>query len=83
MLKLIKEQFQNIDSSIKVLMKKGSYFCLFILWISSVLLATYELFYNSPDLYYIGLSVFKLGIIFYVTFLCCGFAFNKIKEDFF
>lgn len=75
------EHIKNIDQSIKKIVKNGSYFCLFIFCIASALLFTYESFYSSPDLYYIGLTIFRMGSIFLVAFLACGFAFNEIKQE--
>jgi len=81
MIKALTENFSNIDKSIKKLMIKGIKFSLLVCLISSFILFTYEIFYNSPDLYYIGISVFKTGTIFASAFLGCGFAFNEIKKE--
>lgn len=81
MLKLLIAKIKNLDKSIKGLMLKGFKFCTLIFLISASILFTYELFYNSPDLYYIGLSIFKMGITFIAGFIVCGFAFNEIKNE--
>lgn len=81
MLNLLINRIKSMDVTIKSLIQKGSYFCLGVLFFSSILLFTYESFYNSPDLYYIGLSVFQLGITFFAAFLCCGFVFNEILQE--
>lgn len=81
MIKSLISKIKNIDKSIKNLMLHGVEFSIFVCLISSSILFTYELFYNLPDLYYIGLSIFKMGITFISGFLACGFAFNEIKQQ--
>ena len=81
MLKKIYDYYLKLNIKIKNLMKYGFIFSMFILIISGLILCTYELFYSAPVLYYIGLSFFKLSIIYFVTFLCFGFAFNKMIEE--
>ena len=81
MLKLLKKKINNIDKSIKLLVKQGSLFSLNILFLATIILFTYESFYSSPILYSIGLLVFRIGIIYLSTFWACGFAFNEIKNE--
>lgn len=72
---------QEIDKPVKELVKKGFHFCFFILLFSSILLFTYECFYTEPNLYYIGLSIFKMGVIYMATFLGFGVAFNELRHE--
>ena len=71
----------NLDTKIKNLMKIGFLFSFNIFIISCLILITYKLFYNSPFLYYIGLHILKLSCVYFVSFLCFGFAFNKIINE--
>ena len=71
----------DLNIKIKKIMKYGFIFSLLIVIISSLILFTYNLFYGSPILYYIGLSFFKLGIIYFVAFLCFGFSFNNLLNE--
>lgn len=73
--------YLKLNIKIKKIMKLGFTFSMFVLIISGLILCTYELFYSSPILYYVGLSLFKLSLIYFVTFLCFGFAFNKMIEE--
>lgn len=75
------DYYLKLNVKIKKLMKSGFMFSMFVLIISGLILCTYQLFYCTPVLYYIGLSLFKLSLIYFVTFLCFGFAFNKIVEE--
>lgn len=81
MLKFILKNIKNIEKPIIKIMKYGFIFSLSICLLSSILLFTYEIFYALPDLYYIGLSLFKLGLMFYVEFIICGIAVDSIKKQ--
>ncbi len=80
MLKLIINKFNSMETKVKKIMKYGINFSLFICIISIGILLTYE-FYKNPDLYYIGLSVFKLGLFFIVEFIICALAIDTIKQQ--
>lgn len=75
------DYYLKLNVKVKNLMKSGFMFSMFVLIVSGLILCTYELFYGSPILYYVGLSLFKLSLIYFVTFLCFGFAFNKMIEE--
>lgn len=81
MFNLIKNKILNIDKSIKSLVKNGSIFSFYILFIATILLFTYETFYSSPILYTVGILIFKTGITYLCTFFAFGFAFNEIKNQ--
>lgn len=81
MIKFLMAKISNIDKSIKSLVKQGSFLCLNILFIATLLLFTYETFYSSPILYSVGLLVFRIGIIYLCTFWVCGFAFSEFKKE--
>lgn len=77
----IYDYYLKLNIKIKNLMKSGFKFSMIILIISGLVLCTYKMLYSAPILYYIGLSLFKLSLIYFVAFLCIGFAFNKIVEE--
>ncbi len=81
MLKMILQKLKSMDKKIKKIMQEGFHFCLGLMIVSSFILLTYDFFYHSPDLYYIGLSVFQLSITFLSFFFICGFAFNEIQKE--
>ena len=81
MKKIIVNKIKQMDQKIKKIIANGSYFSLSICLASAIVLFTYEMFYASPDLYYIGLSIFKMGITFLAAFFACGFAFNEIQKE--
>lgn len=75
------EYFKKLDSITYKIMKSGLKFCFFICIISAIILLTYNLTSHSPTLYYIGLSLFKLGCIFSVEFVICGLIVDSIKKQ--
>ena len=81
MIKTIKDKIKNLEVSIKKVVKAGCLFSFDICIFSAILLLTYEIFYHSPNLYYIGLSLLKSGLMFIVFFIICGFTFDTIKKQ--
>lgn len=81
MIKFIKEKIKNLESLVKKIMKYGFYFSFFLCMISASILFTYETFYAIPDLYYIGLSLFKTSLTFAISFFICALAVDSIKKQ--
>lgn len=81
MFKFIREKLKNLESLVKKIMKYGFYFSFFLCFVSSSILFTYETFYAIPDLYYIGLSLFKMSLIFAISFFICALAIDTIKKQ--
>ena len=80
MIKMILEKINQLESTVKQIMKYGFRFSFFVCLISTLLLLSYGWF-KSPDLYYIGLSVFQLSLFFIVEFIICGIAIDTIKKQ--
>lgn len=80
MIKIIKDKFNSMEEKTKKILKYGIYFSIFVCVISAFVLLTYQL-YAYPDLYYIGLSVFKLGLFFVVEFIICAIAIDTIQKQ--
>ena len=80
MIKLIFDKFNSFDDKIKTIMKYGFKFSFAVCVLSTLILLTYE-FSNNPDLYYIGLSVFKLSLFIIVEFIICALAIDTIKKQ--
>ena len=74
-------EFQKIDHSIIKLMKSGVRFSFGIVVIATIILLTYDFIYASPFVYYIGLSLFKTGLFFIVSFIIGALAFHRILND--
>ena len=80
MLNIIKNKFNSMEEKVKHILKYGIYFSLFVCYIAVFVLLTYQNT-HSPDLFYIGLSTFKLGLFFIVEFIICALAVDTIKKQ--
>lgn len=80
MMKLIIDKFNSMEEKTKKILKYGIYFSAFVCAISVFVLLTYH-FNPTPDLFYIGLEVFKLGLFFVVEFIICAIAIDTIKKQ--
>lgn len=81
MIKDILNYFKNLDTKVKSIMRYGLIFCSTICIISLILLVTYNLSITTPFIYMIGISLFKISLIFGIEFIICGFAANKVKNQ--
>ena len=80
-MKKIINNFKSLDKITYKIMKYGLTFC-FAVCISSVLiLFTYDFAFPSPFMYYIGINLFKLSLIFGIEFIVCGFVVDGIKKQ--
>ncbi len=80
MMKVIIDKFNSMEEKTKKILKYGIYFSSFVCAISVFILLTYH-FHTTPDLFYIGLAVFKLGLFFIVEFIICALAIDTIKKQ--
>ena len=76
----ILKSIKNFDRKIIKIMKIGLYFSYTFCIFASLILLTYN-FYNEPHLFYTGISLLQSGLFFLVTFIICGFAFNKLFDE--
>ena len=81
MINAIIKYFKNLDKLTYKIMIRGLYFCFIIGIISALLLFTYNIVKTCPNIYYIGLSLFKLSCSFFVEFIICGLVADSIKKQ--
>ncbi len=81
MLDKVINMFNSVNSNIKKIMKDGFIFCFMLAIVSGILLYTYDTFYSSIMLYYIGFYLFKNSLLFACAFFVFGIGFDKIKKD--
>ena len=81
MINTIKEKIIKLENPIKKLMKSGFIFSFQLCILATIILATYDFFYTAPNLYYIGISLFKSSLMFFAYIIICGFAFDTIKKQ--
>ena len=79
MIKKITILFKNINKEILKIMKYGLSFSFLICIISTAILCTYLLFYQSNFLYLLGLNSFRIGLILGIEFIICGLSVDAIK----
>ena len=75
------EIFKNLDKKAFTIMKHGLEFCFAVCILSVSILFTYNFTLQSPFIYYIGISLFKLSLIFGIEFIICGFVVDGIKKQ--
>ncbi len=80
MFNTIVQEFNCMDKKTKKTLEYGLIFSAFICIIAISLLITYKILHNI-NIYYIGLSVFKLGLFFIVEFIICAIAIDTIKQQ--
>ena len=72
------KEFEKI--TIKIL-NNGLKFCLVLSSFSSLILLSYMLIFQTPILFYIGISLFRLSLIFATEFIVCSFVADGIKKQ--
>lgn len=80
MIKKILEIFKHFDKITYKILKHGLKFCFIICLFSVFTLLTYELAFSAPLVYYIGINLFKLSLIFAIEFIICSFVVDGIKN---
>lgn len=81
MLKKIVTYYKNLDKTTYKILYKGFRFCLLLSFIATFILLSYILFFKAPLVYYIGINLFKLSLVFAVEFIVCGFVADRIKKE--
>lgn len=82
MLTKILDNFKNLDHKTFKIMNHGLKFCFFICILSVLILLTYSFTFPSPFVYYIGINLFRLSLIFGIEFIVCGFVVDGIKKEY-
>ena len=81
MFKKIYDNYKNFEKITHKILKVGLEFCLFLCVLSVSILLTYKLFIHSPLIYYIGINLFRLSLIFGIEFIICSFITDGIKKQ--
>ena len=81
MINIIIGYFKNLDKLTYKIMKYGLISCFILNFFSALMLLTYNLANTSPDIFHMGLSLFKLGCSFSVEFIVCGLVADLIKKQ--
>lgn len=81
MLNKLLDNFKNLDDKTFKIMNYGLKFCFAICILSVLILLTYSFTLPSPSIYYIGINLFRLSLIFGIEFIICGFVVDGIKKQ--
>lgn len=81
MFKKIIESYKGFEKITNKIMKNGLKFCFILCIISISVLLTYNFVFTSPIIYYIGINLFKLSLIFGIEFIICGFVVDGITKQ--
>ena len=81
MFKKLLESYNNFDKITNTILNNGLKFCTLLCILAASILLTYNLLNLSPIVYHIGISLFRLSIIFGIEFIICGFVADGIKKQ--
>ena len=70
--------YKKLDKTTYKILYKGLESCLLLALISASILLSYILLFHFPLIYYVGISLFRLSLIFSVEFIICAFVIDKI-----
>lgn len=81
MFRKILDSYKKLDKLTYKILKYGLQFCFMMCMVSVLILFSYKSFLTVPFLYYIGISVFRLSIIFGIEFIICALVVDSIKKQ--
>ena len=81
MIKNLINSFKSFDKVTHKILKYGLEFCFTLSMISVIILLTYNLIFATPSLYYMGISLFKLSLVFGIEFIICSIVVDGIKKQ--
>lgn len=81
MFKKVLDNFRNLDKLTYKIMNYGLKFCFAVCILAALILFTYSFAISSPFMYYIGINLFKVSLIFGIEFVVCGFVVDGIKKQ--
>ena len=81
MFKKILDIYKSFEKITCKILKNGLKFCSILCLTSIGILLTYILLFHSPLIYYIGINLFKLSLIFATQFIICSFITDGIKKQ--
>ena len=73
-------KLKNVDNSILKVLYNGLKFCLILALLATFILSIYHTVHN-PDIFYIGISLFKSSLFYIAFFIICAVAIDTIKKD--
>ena len=81
MIKILIQNYKNLDKKISHILKIGLSFSFTICLLSTMVLLTYMLFFTYPIIYYIGISGMALGLNFAMSFIISATIIDDVKRE--
>ena len=81
MIDKFKNTFFNLEKKTKMIIKNGIKFCFILCVVSLFLLLTYDFSFANPHLFDIGITLFKMSLLFSIEFLICGIVVDSLKKN--
>ena len=81
MFKKIFDIYKSFEKITCRILKCGLEFCFALSILSVSILLTYNFIFQLPLIYYIGITLFKMSIIFAIEFIICSFISDGIKKQ--
>ena len=81
MIKLLIQNYKNLDKKILHILKIGLSSSFIICLISAMVLLTYMFFFTYPIIYYIGILGVVLGLNFAVSFIISATIIDDVKKE--
>lgn len=81
LVKILIDKIKNLDKKTKKIMHIGFIFSFILSIIAILSLCTYDIFYPIPDLFYVGISLFRTSLMFACTFFICAIGFDTMKKE--
>lgn len=78
---MIKNIFLNLDIKAFKIMKNGLLFCSSLCFVAIFILLIYQFTFYIPTIFNIGLTLFRISLIFAIEFIICAIAIDKIKKQ--
>ncbi len=80
MLKILIQNYKNLDKKILHILKIGLSFSFIICLLSAIILVTYMLFFTYTTIYYIGMLGIALGLNCTISFIISATIINDVKR---
>ena len=81
MIKILIQNYKNLDKKISHILKIGLSFSFIICVVSAMVLLTYMLLFTYPVIYYIGILGIVLGLNFAMSFIISATIIDDVKKE--
>ena len=71
---------KKLDEIALKILKKGIFSCFALCIFSCIILITYLLFIHTQYTYLLGITLFRISLIFSIEFIICAFVSDFIKK---